>query len=166
MSINNDLEILKKFAGEPETQAAPDGGDAVSGALDLEDLIAPGEDEPAPRSVQPSADDIETLKFKLQTVETALDEMRVKLSAAEKIADELAFFRHPNFSRVKQHIQSGGQLYLYPHGVSKSGHQAFDVAATQIIKIQSEAARQNYTPVFDVKITDISTQKRTANGKS
>ncbi len=165
MSVEDDLEILKKFAGEPETQAAPDGEEAVSGALDLEDLIAPGEDEPASRAA-PSIEDVETLKFKLQKAENALDEMRLKLSASEKAADELAFFRHPHFIKIKQHIQAGGQIYLTPIGLSQIGRDAMGRAVDQIKKIQTEADKQKSVPIFDVRINNISTQQRIPDGKS
>lgn len=160
MSVEDDLEILKKFAGEPETQAASAGEDAVSGALDLEDLIATCEDEPAPQNT-PAADDFETLKFKLQKAENTIDEMNVKLATAEKAAEELAYFKHPYFKTLREHVSKGGKIYLLPAGLAKPGREAVYIAAQQSLEIQKHAEQQNYTPIFDVKITDISTQRRT-----
>jgi hypothetical protein len=162
MSIDNDLDILNRFVGdEPEPISNPEPSpESGSEGLDIAELIQLSDEPPAPVQPDMRDDDIETLKFRLQAVEIALDDARAKLSAAEKVADELAFFRHPNFSRIKKHAQAGGQIYLYPIGISQVGREAIYIAANQIMEIQNRAALEKYVPIFDVKIIDISTQNR------
>lgn len=164
MSSDLDLDILKKFVTdepisnpEPSLESGPDG-------LDIADLIEPFDEASAPLQSSFHDDDIETLRMRLQTAEIARDEAQAKLAAAETALDELAFFRHPNFTKVKKHAQAGGQIYLYPIGISQASREAVHNAANQVMEIQKLAALEKYVPIFDVKITDISTQKSAHKG--